>query len=47
MIRVLYKEQVAADENSQYFMRPYPLPMPAVSAPNRERSKTGWIQAML
>jgi CBS domain-containing protein len=39
VIRVLYDEQVAASEISQYFMSPYPLPMPAVSALNQKRSK--------
>ncbi len=38
VIRVLYDQQVTASEVSQYFMSPFPIPMPAVSALNLERS---------
>ena len=39
VIRVLYDQQIAASEVSQYFQSPYPIPMPSVSALNLERSK--------
>lgn len=39
VIRVLYDQQIAASEVSQYFMSPYPLPLPSVTALNQERSK--------
>ena len=39
VIRVLYDQQVAANEVSQYFLSPYPISMPSVSAITMERSK--------
>ncbi len=39
VIRVLYDYQVAASDVSQYFMSPFPIPMPAVTSLNLERSK--------
>ncbi len=39
VIRVLYDQQVAASEVSQYFMSPFPIAMPSVAALNFERSK--------
>ena len=39
VIRVLYDEQISASEVSQYFMSPFPISMPAVSALNLERAK--------
>ena len=39
VIRVLYDQQIAASEVSQYFMSPFPIPMPSVAALNLERSK--------
>lgn len=39
VVRVLYDEQLAASEVSQYFMSPYPIPMPSINALARERAK--------
>ena len=39
VIRVLYDEQISASEVSQYFMSPFPISMPAVSALNLETAK--------
>ena len=39
VIRVLYDEQVAAGEVSQYFMSPFPIALPSVTALNLERAK--------
>lgn len=39
VIRVLYDQQVASSEVSQYFMSPFPISMPAVAALNSKRSE--------
>ena len=39
VIRVLYDQQVNASDVSQFFMSPFPISMPAVSALNLERAK--------
>ena len=39
VVRVLYEQQAAASEVSQYLQSPYPIPLPALSEIARERSK--------
>jgi CBS domain-containing protein len=38
VIRVLYDEQLAADQVSQYLLSPYPIPLPALTEIARDRS---------
>lgn len=39
VVRVLYDQQEAASEVSQYFLSPFPIALPSVAALARERSK--------